>query len=76
LGVFLLGPWISQTLGFAGASGATAYLPSKKLTISIEVTNGPNAYDNKGNAKYGLPAGNVLKNLADALAPNTFPKEQ
>ena len=75
LGVFLLGPWISQTLGFAGASGATAYLPSKKLTISIEVTNAPGAYDNKGNAKYGLPAGNALKDLADALAPNTFPKE-
>lgn len=75
LGVFLLGPWISQSLGFAGASGATAYLPSKKLTISIEVTNGPDAYDGEGNAKYGLPAGNVLRNLADALAPNTFPKE-
>jgi CubicO group peptidase (beta-lactamase class C family) len=75
LGVFLLGPWISQTLGFAGASGATAYLPSQKLTISLEVTNGINAYDSKGNAKYGLPAGNALKDLADALAPNTFPKE-
>lgn len=75
LGVFLLGPWISQSLGFAGASGATAYLPSQKLTISIEVTNAPGAYDNKGDAKYGLPAGNVLKELADALAPNTFPKE-
>jgi CubicO group peptidase (beta-lactamase class C family) len=75
LGVFLLGPWISQTLGFAGASGATAYLPSEKLTISIEVTNAAAAYDGKGNAKYGLPAGNVLKDLADALAPHTFPKE-
>jgi CubicO group peptidase (beta-lactamase class C family) len=75
LGVFLLGPWISQSLGFAGASGATAYLPSQKLTISLEVTNAPDAYDGKGDAKYGLPAGNVLKDLADALAPNTFPKE-
>lgn len=75
LGVFLLGPWISQSLGFAGASGATAYLPSQRLTISLEVTNAPNAYDAKGDAKYGLPAGNVLKDLADALAPNTFPKE-
>jgi CubicO group peptidase (beta-lactamase class C family) len=76
LGVILLGPWISQSLGFAGASGATAYLPSQKLTISIEVTNGPSAYDDKGDAKYGLPAGNVLADLADALAPNTFPKER
>jgi CubicO group peptidase (beta-lactamase class C family) len=76
LGVFLLGPWISQSLGFAGASGATAYLPAQKLTISIEVTGGPDAWDAKGDAKYGLPAGNVLKDLADALAPNTFPKLQ
>lgn len=76
LGVFLLGPWISQTLGFAGASGATAYLPSQKLTISLEVTNAPGAYDGKGDAKYALPAGNVLEELADALAPNTFPKER
>lgn len=76
LGLFLLGPWITQSLGFAGASGATAYLPSQKLTISLEVTNAPDAYDGEGNAKYGLPAGNVLRDLAGALAPNTFPKEQ
>ena len=74
--MFLLGPWISQTLGFAGASGATAYLPSQKLTISLEVTNGPDAYADKGDAKFGLPAGNALKDLADVLAPGTFPKEQ
>jgi hypothetical protein len=74
--VFLIGAWISQTLGFAGASGATAYLPSRKLTISVEVTNAPGAYDNKGNARYGLPAGNVLEALADGLAPGTFPKEK
>lgn len=73
LGVFLLGPWIAQTLGFAGASGATAYLPAQKLTISVEVTNGPDAYDSAGDAKYGLPAGNVIKDIADSLAPNTFP---
>jgi len=76
LGVILLGPWISQSLGFAGASGATAYLPAQKLTISVEVTNGPAAYDGAGNATYGLPAGNVLRDLADALAPNTLPKER
>jgi len=75
LGAFLLGPWISQSLGFAGASGVTAYLPSQKLTISIEVTNGPDAYNDKGDAKYGLPAGNALKDLADALAPHTFPMD-
>jgi CubicO group peptidase (beta-lactamase class C family) len=76
LGVFLLGPWIAQSLGFAGASGTTAYLPAQKLTISLEVTNAPEAYDEKGDAKYGLPASNVLKDLADALAPGTFPEKR
>lgn len=74
LGTILVGPWIAQTLGFAGASGAVAYLPSRKLTIAVEVTNAPDAYDGNGNAKFGLPAGNVLGALADALAPGSYPK--
>jgi CubicO group peptidase (beta-lactamase class C family) len=74
LGTMVIGGWIAQTLGFAGASGAVAYLPSRKLTIAVEVTNGPGAFDDKGNAKVGLPASNILKALADALAPNTIPK--
>lgn len=72
LGVINGGPWIVQTLGFAGASGAVAYLPKQKLTIAVEATNGPNAYDEKGDA--GLGAVAVLRALADALAPNTMPK--
>jgi CubicO group peptidase (beta-lactamase class C family) len=72
LGVILSGPWISQTLGFAGASGAVGYLPARKLTIAVEATNGPGAYDDKGNA--GLGAIAVFRALADALAPNTLPK--
>jgi CubicO group peptidase (beta-lactamase class C family) len=72
LGVIDAGPWISQTLGFAGASGAVGYLPKQKLTIAVEATNGPGAYDDKGNA--GLGAIAVFRALADALAPNTMPK--
>ncbi len=75
LGTMILGPWIAQTLGFAGASGAVAYLPSRKLTIAVEATNGPAAFDDKGNAKVGIPASNVLMALAQALAPNTLPKQ-
>ena len=48
LGVINAGPWITQTLGFAGASGAVGYLPEQKLTIAVETTNGPGAYDDKG----------------------------
>ena len=72
LGVILTGPWITQTLGFAGASGAVGYLPSEKLTIAVEGTNAPAAYDSEGNA--GLGATAVFRALADLLAPGTLPK--
>jgi CubicO group peptidase (beta-lactamase class C family) len=71
LGVILAGPWISQTLGFAGASGAVGELPAQKLTIAVEATNGPSAYDAKGNA--GLGAVLLFRDLANALAPKTLP---
>jgi CubicO group peptidase (beta-lactamase class C family) len=71
LGVIKFGPWIGQTLGFAGASGAVGYLPSQRLTIVVEATNGPGAYDAQGNA--GLGAVAVFQALAGALAPNTMP---
>lgn len=74
LGVILSGPWITQTLGFAGASGAVGYLPAERLTIAVEATNGPGAYDAKGNA--GLGAVDLLRALADLLAPNTLPARQ
>jgi len=71
LGVILSGPWISQSLGFAGASGVAGYLPAQKLTIAVEATNGPGAYDDKGNV--GLGAVPLFRALAQALAPNTMP---
>ncbi len=70
LGVIDAGPWIMQTLGFAGASGAVGYLPSQHLAIAVEGTNGPGAYDADGNA--GLGAVAVFHALADGLAPNTM----
>jgi CubicO group peptidase (beta-lactamase class C family) len=70
LGVILTGPWITQTLGFAGASGAVGYLPSQKLAIAVEATNGPGAYDRNGNA--GLGAVAVFSALAKAIAPHTL----
>ncbi len=72
LGVIMAGSWVSQSLGFAGASGIVGYLPAQKLTIAVEATNGPSAYDDKGNA--GLGAVAVFHALADALAPNTLPE--
>jgi CubicO group peptidase (beta-lactamase class C family) len=74
LGVIVSGPWIDQTLGFAGASGAVGYLAEQKLTIAVEVTNGAGAYDAKGNA--GLGAVALFRELAGALAPNTMPQSR
>lgn len=71
LGVINAGPWITQTLGFSGASGAVGTLRGRRLTIAVEATNAPGAYDAKGNA--GLGAVEVFRALADALAPNTLP---
>lgn len=71
LGVILVGPWITQTLGFAGASGAVGYLPERKLAIAVEATNAQSAYDDKGNA--GLGAVNVFRAVANVVAPKTLP---
>ncbi len=72
LGVIEAGPWISQSLGFAGASGVVGYLPAQTLTIAVEATNAQDAYDDRGNA--GLGAVAVFRALADAIAPNTMPR--
>jgi CubicO group peptidase (beta-lactamase class C family) len=71
LGVINAGPWITQTLGFAGASGAVGYLPSQRLTIAVEGTNGPGAYDAQGNT--GLGATALFRELVNALAPDSMP---
>lgn len=71
LGVILAGSWITQTLGFAGASGAVGTLPPAKLSIAIEATNAQSAYDAQGNA--GLGATAVFRSLANALAPGSLP---
>ncbi len=71
LGVINSGPWITQTLGFAGASGAVGYLPAQKLTIAVEGTNAQGAYDAQGNA--GLGAVAVFRSLVNALAPKSMP---
>jgi CubicO group peptidase (beta-lactamase class C family) len=73
LGVILSGRWVTQTLGFAGASGAVGNLRAKKLTIAVEATNGPGASDENGQAPLGAVA--LFRALADLLAPGTLPPE-
>jgi CubicO group peptidase (beta-lactamase class C family) len=70
LGVVLLGPWITQTKSFAGSSATVGYLPTQKLTITVEVTYLPEAFDAQGNYRDGSVA--TFKTLADTLAPGTL----
>jgi CubicO group peptidase (beta-lactamase class C family) len=71
LGVINTNDWVVQTLGFAGASGAVAYLPARKLSVAVELTNLPSAYDPKSGALLG--ATGVWRALIEAVAPGTLP---
>jgi CubicO group peptidase (beta-lactamase class C family) len=72
LGILRSRSWIAQSLGFAGASGVAGTLPPQKLTIVVEATNAPSAYDaTTGQAESGATP--VYKALANLLAPNTLP---
>ena len=72
LGVDLFGPWIAQNKFFSGSSATVGYLPSQKLTITVEVTYLPQAFDAQGGYKDASLT--TFTSLANALAPNTLPK--
>jgi CubicO group peptidase (beta-lactamase class C family) len=72
LGVDIFGPWIAQNKFFSGSSATVGYLPSKKLTITVETTYLPEAFDAQGNYKDASLT--AFESLANALAPNTLPK--
>lgn len=71
LGVVLLGPWITQTMNFAGQGATSGYLPSEKLTISVAVTYLPTAFDRDG--VYANSSALIFGEFGDALAPGTLP---
>lgn len=67
LGVMLFGPWIAQTKLFAGSGVSSAYLPSRKLAISVVTTYAPEAFDATGSFANSSEA--VLRRLAELMAP-------
>jgi CubicO group peptidase (beta-lactamase class C family) len=71
LGVDLFGPWIAQNKFYSGSSATVGYLPARKLTITVEVTYLPQAFDAQGGYKDG--SFTIFKALADQIAPRTFP---
>jgi hypothetical protein len=72
LGVDVFGPWIAQNKFFSGSSATVGYLPAKKLTITVEVTYLPQAFNRQGDYKDASVT--TFKSLANFLAPNTLPK--
>jgi CubicO group peptidase (beta-lactamase class C family) len=73
LGVVNFGPWNTQTKSFGGSGGTVGYLSSQKLAITVVTTVGPGAFDAEGN--YKAASDRIFVALANALAPNTLPKE-
>ena len=71
LGIIKTNDWVVQTLGFAGASGAVGYLPDRKLSVAVELTNSPASYDAQGSA--GLGATAAWHAIVKAVAPGTLP---
>lgn len=74
LGVTNLGPWTAQAKSFAGSDASVGYLMSSKLTIGVEVTYKPEAFDSTGGHTDGSNA--IFKALGNALAPGTIPATQ
>ena len=74
LGVNNLGRWTAQAKSFAGSDASVGYLRRSKLTISVEVTYKPEAFDSTGGHTDGSNA--IFKALGNALAPGTIPATQ
>ena len=71
LGVINVGPWTLQNKSFAGSDATVGYLMRSKLTISIETTYKPAAFDSNGN--HSDASQSIFKVLGNALAPGTVP---
>jgi CubicO group peptidase (beta-lactamase class C family) len=60
--------WVVQSKFFAGSAAIAAYLPSQKITIAVEVTYTPDAFDQDGNSTVNNDA--LLAKIATVLAPH------
>lgn len=68
LGVVFRGSWIVQNPLFYGASGVSAYLPERKLSIAVANTYGEGAFDESGG--YSNASVTLFQAIADYLVPD------
>jgi hypothetical protein len=65
VGIDIAGTWVLQNPIFNGYAGILAYLPSQRISILIENTQGPNA----------VPDGSIATDVFKAVAPYLAPDE-
>jgi CubicO group peptidase (beta-lactamase class C family) len=71
LGVFRVGPWIEAQPYFGGLGSVMAYLPSKRIAISVVVALGRGAFSADGAPdNYSGP---LFSQIAKVLAPGNTP---
>ncbi len=71
IGLVIAGGWLFQNPTFGGYSAVEAYLPSKKVAISVAVTYGEQAFDETGDVPNR--ADELFRAIATELAPEDAP---
>ncbi|MBA3414481.1 MAG: beta-lactamase family protein [Chloroflexia bacterium] len=69
LGVVLSGDWILQNPLFAGCGAIEAYLPARKLAITVATTFAEESFDDQGNYLHARASWDIFAAIAALLAP-------
>jgi CubicO group peptidase (beta-lactamase class C family) len=75
LGIVLTGNWLMQDPLFSGEAGAFAYLPSRKVAISIAVTFGEDAFDSTTGAYVAATGPNAADGLWREIGQVAAPQD-
>ena len=71
IGVVISGDWLLQNPAFSGYSAVEAYLPSKKIAVSVAATYEPEAYDETGDVRN--QALQLFRDIGAVVAPDDAP---
>ncbi len=71
LGLVISGHWLLQNPLFGGYAAVEAYLPSRKLAVSVAMTYGPGVFDAQGDSKN--EADLLFRKIGAQLAPTDAP---
>ena len=71
IGVVISGDWLLQNPAFSGYSAVEAYLPSKRIAVSVAATYRPEAYDEAGDVPN--QAMQLFREIGAVMAPGNAP---